>query len=57
MVLATPDRVRAQRRLFHGAMGTRSSLEKFTNVQEVEVQRFLLRVLEKPEGLLEHVST
>ncbi|KAL9122563.1 MAG: hypothetical protein Q9187_000877 [Circinaria calcarea] len=51
------DRFRAYRKNFHNLLGTKKSAARFNPVQEVEVRRFLLRVLDKPEGLLQHLRT
>lgn len=50
-------RLRSYRQRFHRFIGTQSALARYSHVQEVEAHRFLLRVLEKPETLLEHVRT
>lgn len=36
-------------------MGTPATLSRFSGVQELEVDRFLLRVLRKPEMLEQHL--
>ncbi|KAK7994542.1 hypothetical protein PG991_016130, partial [Apiospora marii] len=49
--------MRAIRKFLHGAVGTRAALGNYAELQETEVRRFLLRVLEKPEALREHIRT
>lgn len=46
---------RHQRKLLHGTMGTRSSLDTIAPTQELESRRFLQRVLDRPEDLLAHI--
>ncbi|KAI0547807.1 cytochrome protein [Xylaria curta] len=48
---------RAQRKAVHSIMGTPSLSSAYLPLQEAEVHRFLLRVLEKPEDLVEHIRT
>ncbi|KAI5360195.1 putative cytochrome P450 [Septoria linicola] len=52
-----PERLRQYRKQFHAIIGTSTALSKFVPLQEVEVSRFLLRVLEQPDQLLQHVRT
>ena len=49
--------MRAVRKFLHGAVGTKASLAQYAELQETEVRRFLLRVLERPEGLRDHIRT
>lgn len=39
----------------HKAIGTTSKLSRYDSLQEVEVSRFLLRFMEDPNGLVEHL--
>ncbi|KAI1505139.1 cytochrome P450 [Biscogniauxia marginata] len=48
---------RSYRRNFHNLLGTKKSAARFHPVLEVEAHRFLLRVLDKPESLLQHIRT
>ncbi|RYC62135.1 hypothetical protein CHU98_g4072 [Xylaria longipes] len=48
---------RAQRKAVHTIMGTPSLSSAYLPLQETEVHRFLLRVLEKPEDLVQHIRT
>ncbi|TRX94103.1 hypothetical protein FHL15_004871 [Xylaria flabelliformis] len=48
---------RAQRKAVHSIMGTPSLSSTYLPLQEAEVHRFLLRVLEKPEDLVQHIRT
>jgi len=54
-LLTYSSRFRAYRKNIHGVIGTKSVIAQFTTLQDVEVRRFLLRVLEKPADLLQHV--
>ncbi|KAK8064424.1 cytochrome P450 [Apiospora phragmitis] len=49
--------MRATRKFLHGAVGTKASLISYAELQETEVRRFLLRVLERPEALRDHIRT
>ncbi|KAK7961647.1 cytochrome P450 [Apiospora aurea] len=49
--------MRAIRKFLHGAVGTKASLNNYAELQETEVRRFLLRVLQKPEALRSHIQT
>lgn len=51
------DRFRAYRKNIHAVMGSKSAVSRFYPLQDVEVRRFLLRVLEEPENLLHHIRT
>lgn len=51
------DRFRTYRKQLHTTIGTKTSAARFNPLQEVEVHRFLLRLLEQPEGLLAHIRT
>ena len=57
MIFQPPERLRAFRRQFHAMIGTQAALSRFVPLQEVEVSRFLLRVLNRPDELLQHVRT
>lgn len=46
---------RALRKPFHAMIGTKMSNSRFNHVQDVEVHRFLLRVLTEPSRLLDHI--
>lgn len=48
---------RYHRKLAHVMIGTERTIAPYTELQEVETHRFLLRVLEKPEGFLDHIRT
>ncbi|KAI0028090.1 cytochrome P450 [Vararia minispora EC-137] len=51
------QRFRVTRRLMHQFMGTRTTVEKYADVEEEETARFILRILRDPrsESLEEHV--
>ncbi|KAL4808097.1 cytochrome P450 [Aspergillus unguis] len=55
----TPDNAffRDQRKAMHREIGTKAGVSKSYHLQEVEVARFLLRVLKQPEGLVGHMRT
>ncbi|CAJ2510785.1 Uu.00g064100.m01.CDS01 [Anthostomella pinea] len=55
--LAYGDRLRNHRKSMHSVLGTRASLSRFLPLQEIEVHRFLFRVLETPSDLIKHVRT
>ncbi|KXT15288.1 hypothetical protein AC579_4855 [Pseudocercospora musae] len=57
MIFQSPTQLRASRKQFHNIVGTQSALWRFSELQEVETERFLLRVLETPDELLQHVRT
>ncbi|KAI1422341.1 cytochrome protein [Xylaria sp. FL1777] len=48
---------RAQRKAVHTIMGTPSLSSAYLPLQEAEVHRFLFRVLDKPEDLVQHIRT
>ncbi|PYI05543.1 O-methylsterigmatocystin oxidoreductase [Aspergillus sclerotiicarbonarius CBS 121057] len=48
-------RVRAQRKLFHQQIGSNASVARFNPIQEAEVGRFLVRVLDNPGDLRDHI--
>ncbi|TFY59478.1 hypothetical protein EVG20_g7775 [Dentipellis fragilis] len=49
------ERFREYRRMLHRLMGTRSNMEKFHPIEELETHRFLRRVLENPDDLQAHI--
>jgi len=51
------NRFRAYRKNLHGVLGSKTAIERFYPLQEVEVRRFLLRVLEQPNELQQHIRT
>lgn len=51
------DTFRRYRKLLHRELGTKSSVLKFSESQEVEVKRQLLRALNEPEKWIEHYKT
>ncbi|KAG5991738.1 hypothetical protein E4U52_003372 [Claviceps spartinae] len=48
---------RQHRKLMHQQLGTRMLAGRFSGTQDAETKRFLLRVLDNPEGLMEHIKT
>lgn len=55
VMLPYGDRFRRFRRFFHQMIGSSSAIRKFLPITEKEVQRFLRRVLTKPEDLSNHI--
>ncbi|KAH8113547.1 cytochrome P450 [Phellopilus nigrolimitatus] len=51
------DRFRAYRKNIHAVIGSKSAVSRFYPLQDTEVRRFLLRVLEEPEKLEHHIRT
>ncbi|KAK2037953.1 cytochrome P450 [Colletotrichum somersetense] len=56
-VLQYSSRLRQQRKLVHQVLGTAKSVSKFRKVQDRESCRFLLRILNRPDGLITHTKT
>lgn len=54
-MLPYSNRLRAYRKKIHAAIGTKSTAAQYNHLQGVEVRRFLLRVLEKPTDLIQHI--
>src|SRR5215469_10621363 len=55
--LTPSNRLRAQRKAVHSVIGTKGAVAQFDSMQDIEVRRFLLRVLEKPKDLFQHIRT
>ena len=51
------SRFRAFRRCIFQAIGTRSAVARHSKFIEVEARRFLLRMLESPEKVMQHIRT
>ncbi|KAG5947889.1 hypothetical protein E4U59_006754 [Claviceps monticola] len=49
--------LRHHRKLMHQQLGTRVLAEQFSDTQDAETKRFLLRALDNPEGLMKHIKT
>jgi len=49
--------LRRLRRLMSSQIGSAVALAKFDNVQKTEIGRFLLRTLNDPKRLLQHIKT
>ncbi|KAG6879997.1 hypothetical protein C0992_008204 [Termitomyces sp. T32_za158] len=49
------DRVRLHRRLIHGSIGSKASIQEFSFVEQAETHRFLRRVLANPAYLAQQV--
>lgn len=41
----------------HRVLGTKELMLRFNPLQDVEVRRFLLRILQKPDELIQHIKT
>lgn len=48
---------RFHRKLIHQQMGTKKLVEKYYGIQDLESKRFLLRVLDDPANLIQHIKT
>ncbi|KAH8704131.1 cytochrome P450 [Talaromyces proteolyticus] len=48
---------RQHRKLIHQHLGTKSGVARFRGVQDVESRQFLLRVLDDPDSLIQHIKT
>ncbi|RAH55773.1 O-methylsterigmatocystin oxidoreductase [Aspergillus piperis CBS 112811] len=48
---------RRQRKLINRQLGTKSDAEPYHDMMEAEAGRFLVRSLEKPKGLMQHLRT
>ncbi|KAI1425062.1 cytochrome protein [Xylaria sp. FL1777] len=51
------DKYRLRRKLLHVLMGTKMTVEPYLPLEEVEVRRFLFRILQEPESFLKHIRT
>ncbi|EJC98991.1 cytochrome P450 [Fomitiporia mediterranea MF3/22] len=51
------DRLRAYRKNIRSFLGTKQSLTRFGDLQDMEARRFLLRVLDEPAKLIQHIRT
>ncbi|KAF9893353.1 hypothetical protein FE257_011785 [Aspergillus nanangensis] len=51
------DRFRAYRKAMHRVLGSKAVTSRFNPLQHVEIRRFLLRVLDNPQDLLQHIRT
>lgn len=47
---------RQHRKLVHQQLGTRAATARFRDIQDEESRRFLLRVLDDPENLFQHIK-
>jgi cytochrome P450 len=50
------DEFRQHRKYIHQQLGTRALAARFSDIQDVESKRLLLRVLNDPENLVEHIK-
>jgi fumagillin biosynthesis cytochrome P450 monooxygenase len=51
------DVFRRHRKFMHQQLGTKKSIEQYHTVLEAEAGRFLLRLLEAPQNLTQHLKT
>lgn len=49
------QRIRATRKNLHREIGSNNSVARFNEIQIAEVGRFLLRVLDAPDKLMQHI--
>ncbi|TFK56140.1 cytochrome P450 [Heliocybe sulcata] len=49
------DRFRSIRKMFHGAIGTKSSIARYLPVEQRETAKFLKRVLNAPHAIADHI--
>ncbi|KAG6894730.1 hypothetical protein C0993_010911 [Termitomyces sp. T159_Od127] len=49
------NRFRLYRRLLHDLMGSKASVHKFSDVEQIETHRFVRRVLANPADLAQHI--
>ncbi|KZT19016.1 cytochrome P450, partial [Neolentinus lepideus HHB14362 ss-1] len=49
------ERFRKYRRLIHGIVGTRTSMDEYLPIEEKETRKFLQQTLANPGGLVEHI--
>lgn len=54
-LLPYSDRMRTYRKNIHGILGSKWVISQFNDLQDVEVRRFLLRMLERPEDLGQNI--
>ncbi|PKY03509.1 cytochrome P450 [Aspergillus campestris IBT 28561] len=51
------DSFRTYRKVIHRVLGSKATAARFNPLQEVEIRRFLLRVLDRPDDLVQHIRT
>ncbi|KAE8354986.1 cytochrome P450 [Aspergillus coremiiformis] len=54
-MLEYSDRLRASRKIAHQQLGSNNAVSRFNHIQNVEVSRFLLRMLRDPAHWTEHI--
>jgi hypothetical protein len=57
VLLPSGHKIRAHRKYMHATIGTKAALAQHVEHQSIEVRRFLLRVMEQPDELLEHIKS
>lgn len=56
-VMPYDDTFRMHRKLMRKTIGSRSALLKCESAKEIEARRFLLRMLETPDKMMDHLRT
>lgn len=51
------DNFRDRRKIIHNQLGSQTRVSQYNDLQDVEVRRFLLRLLEEPGNLFQHLKT
>ncbi|KAL7940940.1 cytochrome P450 [Trichoderma barbatum] len=51
------DQYRQHRKFIHQQLGTKTLASRFNEVQDIESKRFLLRIMNDPQNLFEHIKT
>ena len=54
-LLSYGETFREIRKRFHRIIGTRAAVEEFSDIQSMEIHKFLKRVLADPERLIDHI--
>ncbi|KAG6856468.1 hypothetical protein H0H87_004047 [Tephrocybe sp. NHM501043] len=49
------DRFRRYRRMFHAVIGSRASMDQFLPIEELQMRKFLRRILSQPTDLAAHI--
>lgn len=48
---------RQRRKIIHNQLGSQARVAEFNDIQDVEVRRFLLRLMDEPQNLFKHLKT
>lgn len=49
------NELKTHRKLIHNLIGTHAAMERFEELEEIETRRFLLKVLNGPDNILDHI--